>query len=61
MFDFCLYASLVLFCIGVVGWIVSLFIDSEKLGDICKCLMSWLTYFFFFPRLAKKIELVTLN
>lgn len=58
IFNFCVFAPLVLFCVGVVGWIISFFIDSQKLGDICKCLMAWLTIFFFFPGLAKEAGIV---
>lgn len=57
-FEFCFFAPLVLFCFGVVGWIVSLFNDNKKVGDICKCLMAWLTLFFCFPRLARKAGFV---
>lgn len=52
--QFCVFAPLVLFCIGVVGWIAARLFKKETLGNACKCLLSWLTLFFLFPYLAQK-------
>lgn len=51
---FCIFAPLVLFCIGVISLIVAHFFKIETLGNASKCLLSWLTLFFLFPYLAQK-------
>ena len=52
------FTPMTLFCIGVAGMIVAHFTKKQKVYDICKCLVAWLTFFFLFPYLAKKAGLI---